>query len=92
MSLYDGGLYTGSVQSRALALLDATAAPIRLPVSVTFNALSRPDLVGILDITDRITVTRKGVTYPCRVVGIAHQLEPKKWFVTLQLARETTSA
>lgn len=87
-SLYDEGAYQGSVTSRALDLLDENGTPVRTPLRVTFNAMNHLRLVARLDITDRVTVTRKGVTFTCRVVGITHEIEPTQWLVTLQLGKD----
>lgn len=85
LCIYDVG--GGSVDSRAAALLQRHAAPVRTVDFVTFNAQAYP-AAAKTDLNRKILIRRAGTTYGCAVVGIEHTQGPDRWFTTFRLVKE----
>lgn len=66
-------------------LLDRYATPRLTITSVTLDVTDRPALVADLDIYSTVEVTYRGATYALAIIAIAHNVTPRKHFVTLEL-------
>jgi hypothetical protein len=71
-------------------ILEASKDAALAVTSVTFRGDKFANVQQALDINSRVSVTRRGVDYPCRVVAITHDIQATTghWFTTLSLTKE----
>lgn len=85
VSLYNVGPFVGSTARRAAQILKAYSTPYKRPSLLKFRGNDNMDLATGLEINDTVQVVRNNLLYLCRVVGIAHEVKPNTWIVTLEL-------
>ncbi len=77
-----------AVPLRAAELLAETSTVARVPTALTYRY---GDLDVVLDLLDRVMVTRRGVWTTCAVVGITHTIQPVDGVHTVALTLKETS-
>lgn len=87
-SIYDKGIYFGSLVTRASELLSEVAEAEQVINSVTFDATNFRALAARVELQDRVQVTARGNTHTCRVLGITHDIWPDKWLIKLDLGKD----
>lgn len=89
-SLYVGAGHEADVVIRAYQLLDGAVVPSVRPTSVRLDVAHGPHLLADLDYYSRVTLTRAGTSWACRVVGIEHEITPLDGHhITLTLREDT---
>jgi len=73
---------------RSSELFAELGEPRRAPYSVTFDAMDALVEVSQLDLYSAVSITHKGTTHVCRVVGVNHEISVNgRWLVTLKLRK-----
>lgn len=52
---------------------------------IRWNAQEDPATAAKLEVYSPVNVWRRGVMFPCRVVGMSHEMQPTRWIITLDL-------
>ena len=79
--------YLNMMDTRTAELLTDFATPIVRVNSLRWNTAQNPIVATNLDIGSLVIITFKGTTATYRVVGINHDITPKRWMMDLQVAK-----
>lgn len=85
INLYDTGAYTGRVAMRAAEILDEYSTPKRRITMVKWNAQQNIDAIDTIEQYKICNVKLDGKTQKSRIIGIQHDITPKRWIITLNL-------
>lgn len=85
LNLYDQDDYAGSVALRADQIMEGSETLERRVTRIRWNAQEDPVTAAKLEVYSPVNVWRRGTMYPCRVVGIDHEMTPTRWIITLDL-------
>jgi len=87
VNLYDVAPYDTSFADRLTALLDEYATPEPVVSQLRWNAQEDLALATALEVGDRLQVRYRGLDYSVQIVNITHDIQPKRWMVTLDLQK-----
>lgn len=79
--------YDESLNNRLNALLAENSEPQFLMTQLGWNAQENLPMAGVLDIGQRVTVSRKGITQNSQIVALTHDITPERWLITIDLRR-----
>lgn len=87
VNLWDLPPYDRSLQARLTAILDTYDTPQLFISSLRWNAAENFAAAAHLDVGQRVLVSFHGVTQDSQITSILHTITPKRWIVSLNLAR-----
>lgn len=84
-NLYGEPPYGDSLTARLAEILDARDQPQLLVSQLRMNAQQDLEMARTLDVGQRILVRFNGIEQDSQIIALAHDLQPTRWMVTLEL-------
>lgn len=87
VNLYDEDPYQDALAERLDAVLQAHDEPELFVSQIRWNAQQNLPMAAILDVGQRILVNYRGTPQDSQIVSINHDIQPRRWMVTLNLRK-----